>query len=169
MSKETGPVYGVALIETMPFGGMLQQMPSRFDLSQCRLNHERVAASYEVLLHHYQQGEIRNQSLVAELRAQRKNVHEVVKEFRKLEAMEGNEPIRCSRIHFGDWADRLLEPTAGRELLDEMRRKDEQLAEQAPLVAIAMELREAMQGRRISIGEGMVIVNFGDRDRKSVV
>lgn len=65
----------------------------------------------------------------AEAAAMRKNVHEVVKEFRKLEAMEGNEPIRCSRIHFGDWADRLLEPTAGRELLDEMRRKDERIAE----------------------------------------
>lgn len=63
----------------------------------------------------------------AEAAAMRENVHEVVKEFRKLEAMEGNEPIRCSRMHFGDWADRLLEPTGGRELLDELRRKDERI------------------------------------------
>jgi len=51
---ERGPVYGVLLIDTLPIGsGMLQQMPSRYDLEMCRKRSERVVAGYEVLLSHY--------------------------------------------------------------------------------------------------------------------
>lgn len=31
----------------------------------------------------------------------------MVGEFRELESLEGNEPIRCSRMHFRHWADKL--------------------------------------------------------------
>ena len=57
MSKlhERGPVYDVQLIESLPLGGggMIQQMPSREDLMVCGKRFQRVAAGYEVLLHHY--------------------------------------------------------------------------------------------------------------------
>lgn len=93
--KETGPVYGVPLIDTLPLGtgAMLQQMPSRADLEQVRIRNERVAAGYEVLLAHFREC----QEIAKELHA----------EFRNLETIEGNEPIRCSRMHYCDWADRL--------------------------------------------------------------
>lgn len=94
----------------------------------CRLGEDKFEAVPK-LATAYKEAREQLAAVQAEAAAMRKNVHEVVKEFRKLEAMEGNEPIRCSRIDFGDWADRLLEPTAGRELLDEMRRKDERIAE----------------------------------------
>lgn len=57
MSKlpERGPVYDVQLIESLPLGGggMMQQMPNREDLMACGTRFQRVAAGYEVLLHHY--------------------------------------------------------------------------------------------------------------------
>ena len=57
MSKlpERGPVYDVQLIESLPLGGggMMQAMPSREDLMACGRRFQRVAAGYEVLLHHY--------------------------------------------------------------------------------------------------------------------
>ena len=57
MSKlpERGPVYDVQLIESLPLGGggMMQQMPNREDLMACGKRFQRVAAGYEVLLHHY--------------------------------------------------------------------------------------------------------------------
>jgi hypothetical protein len=53
--SETGPIYNVPLIDSLPIGGMFQQMPSRDDLMECSKRHMRVAASYEVLLNHYQQ------------------------------------------------------------------------------------------------------------------
>lgn len=56
-SNELGPVYGVPLIDTLPFGsgGMKQQMPSRDDLEFVRKRNARVAAGYEVLLAHYRE------------------------------------------------------------------------------------------------------------------
>lgn len=56
MTTDTGPIYGVPLIDTLPLseGGMLQQMPSRRDLVWCQdAMAYRVAAGYEVLLAHY--------------------------------------------------------------------------------------------------------------------
>lgn len=57
MSKlpERGPVYDVALIDSLPLGGggMMQAMPNREDLMACGKRFQRVAAGYEVLLHHY--------------------------------------------------------------------------------------------------------------------
>lgn len=57
MSKlpEKGPVYDVDLIDSLPLGGggMMQAMPSREDLMECGKRFQRVAAGYEVLLHHY--------------------------------------------------------------------------------------------------------------------
>lgn len=56
MTTETGPIYGIPLIDSLPLGndGMLQQMPSRHDLAWCQdVNAYRVAAGYEVLLAHY--------------------------------------------------------------------------------------------------------------------
>lgn len=56
MTTETGPIYGVPLIDTLPVGnsGWLRQMPSRRDLALCQdLNAHRVAGGYEVLLSHY--------------------------------------------------------------------------------------------------------------------
>lgn len=53
---ETGPIYGVPLLETLPLGtngGMLQQMPTRQDLQDVRQFCERACAGYEVLLSHY--------------------------------------------------------------------------------------------------------------------
>lgn len=52
---EKGPIYGVELIESLPLGKgcMLQAMPTRADLQWVRTHGERVAAGYEVLLHHY--------------------------------------------------------------------------------------------------------------------
>ncbi len=53
---ETGPVYGVPLIHTLPIGGgMMQAMPTRYDLEQARKQNERVVAGYEVLLSHYRE------------------------------------------------------------------------------------------------------------------
>lgn len=95
--QETGPVYGVPLIDTLPLGtgAMCQQMPSRADLEQVRKRNERVVAGYEVLLVHFREC----QEIARALHA----------EFRNLESIEGNEPIRCSRMHFGDWAETLEE------------------------------------------------------------
>ena len=56
MTTETGPIWNVPLIDTLPLGdgGMLQAMPSYWHLVWCReASHERVAAGYEVLLAHY--------------------------------------------------------------------------------------------------------------------
>ena len=56
MSKqETGPIYGVELIDTLPLdGGMMrQQLPSRDDLERVAKISERTVAGYEVLLEHY--------------------------------------------------------------------------------------------------------------------
>jgi hypothetical protein len=54
-TKETGPVYGVELIDSLPLGGMTQQMPSRDDLEGVKdyRQGQRVVAGYEVLLAHY--------------------------------------------------------------------------------------------------------------------
>lgn len=54
MTQETGPIYGVPLIDTLPLGtGMMtQQMASRDDLVFVRLHSERVVAAYEVALAH---------------------------------------------------------------------------------------------------------------------
>lgn len=102
-----------------------RRVPPPSEQVEIAAEHDRIAELTK------ERDEAREQlaTVQAEAAAMRESVHEVVKEFRKLEAMEGNEPIRCSRIHFGEWADRLLEPTAGRELLDELRRKDERIAE----------------------------------------
>lgn len=48
-----GPIYGVKLIDTLPVGGMLQQMPQRGDLEQVAKINQRTAAAYEVLLAHF--------------------------------------------------------------------------------------------------------------------
>lgn len=37
----------------------------------------------------------------------RERMEAMLVEFKKLAEMEGNEPIRCSRIHFADWAETL--------------------------------------------------------------
>jgi len=57
ISEESGPVYGVRLIKTLPLGKgmMLQAMPSKQDLQQVQKVNERTAAGYEVLLSHYQE------------------------------------------------------------------------------------------------------------------
>jgi len=55
-NPETGPLFGVPLIATLPLranGRMVQVMPSRADLCDVRQVCERVAAGYEVLLSHY--------------------------------------------------------------------------------------------------------------------
>ena len=54
-AKQCGPIYGVALIEIMPFGGMKQAMPSRADLKEAAKVSERTAAGYEVLLSRYRE------------------------------------------------------------------------------------------------------------------
>lgn len=54
--RQYGPVYEVRLIDTLPLGrndSLRQQMPNRQDLEEVRQVNERVAAGYEVLLHHY--------------------------------------------------------------------------------------------------------------------
>lgn len=50
---EVGPVYGVPLLDTLPIGGMLQQLPSRQDLDDVKTLSVRTVAGYEVLLAHY--------------------------------------------------------------------------------------------------------------------
>lgn len=58
--NDSGPVYGVSLIASLPIigGSMRQAMPSRSDLEQVREVSERTAAGYEVLLAHWrEQGE----------------------------------------------------------------------------------------------------------------
>lgn len=70
MTIETGPIYGVPLIQSLPLGkngGMLQQMPSRADLSSVRKVCERVAAAYEVLLSHYRANAFRVAELESEV------------------------------------------------------------------------------------------------------
>lgn len=53
MSEETGPIYGVSLIDTLPLGGgMRQQMATREDLVYVRQYSERVVAAYEVAIVH---------------------------------------------------------------------------------------------------------------------
>jgi hypothetical protein len=48
---ETGPIYGVELIDTLPLAGSMRQaMPSRADLERVRKYSERTVAGYEVLL-----------------------------------------------------------------------------------------------------------------------
>lgn len=53
--NETGPIYGVKLIDTLPLGtgGMLQELPNRDDLEYVRKHSLRTVAGYEVLLRHY--------------------------------------------------------------------------------------------------------------------
>lgn len=55
MTNQTGPIYGVELIDSLPLGGgsMLQAMPSRSDLEQVKKISQRAVAGYEVLLDHY--------------------------------------------------------------------------------------------------------------------
>jgi hypothetical protein len=57
ISKDSGPVYGVRLIDTLPLGSgaMLQAMPIRQDLIDARSMSERTVAGYEVLLSHYRE------------------------------------------------------------------------------------------------------------------
>ena len=57
ISSESGPVYGVRLIKSLPLGscGMVQAMPSKADLEQVRTVNERVAAGFEVLTDHYRE------------------------------------------------------------------------------------------------------------------
>jgi len=65
--SETGPMFGVDLIDVLPLGahGLKQEMPSRQDLIAVAesnvLGADRVAAAYEVLLQHFQQTLIRTQ------------------------------------------------------------------------------------------------------------
>lgn len=73
MTPEIGPIYNVPLIQTLAVGingGMLQQMPSRADLSDARRASERVAAGYEVLLSHYRQQRVE----IAELKSKLERV-----------------------------------------------------------------------------------------------
>ena len=83
MTTETGPIYGVPLIDTLPLceGGMRQQMPSRHDLAWCQdVNAYRVAAGYEVLLAHYHRVcEERNR-----LKAMLKEIHEWDRDYPSL-------------------------------------------------------------------------------------
>lgn len=56
MMSETGPIYGVPLIDCLPMdmdNGMKQAMPSREDLVRVRSVSDRTVAGYEVLLSHY--------------------------------------------------------------------------------------------------------------------
>lgn len=69
-SIEIGPIYGVPLIQSLPVGingGLVQQLPSRADLSDVRELSERVAAGYEVLLSHYRAKAFRVAELESEL------------------------------------------------------------------------------------------------------
>lgn len=53
-TKERGPLYGVALIGSLPLGGgMRQAMPSREDLELVAEVEPRVTNGYEVLLGHF--------------------------------------------------------------------------------------------------------------------
>lgn len=54
-STETGPLYNVPLLKSLPLGtgAMRQAMPSRAELVEVAKTHERVVAGYEVLLAHY--------------------------------------------------------------------------------------------------------------------
>ena len=61
MSDNTGSVYGVELIDSLPVGDgpMRQAMPSRGDLVRVRSRCERMVAGYEVLLEHYRRSQER--------------------------------------------------------------------------------------------------------------
>lgn len=51
MSENTGPIYGVNLIDSLPIGGgMKQSMPSRRDLVEVSEVNQRVVAGYEVAI-----------------------------------------------------------------------------------------------------------------------
>lgn len=74
MTIETGPIYGVPLIQSLPLGmngGMLQQMPSRADLVVIGCGEkgsgQRVVAGYEVLLSHYRANAFRVAELESEV------------------------------------------------------------------------------------------------------
>lgn len=56
IAEESGPIYGVRLIKTLPLGKgvMLQAMPSKRDLQDVQKVNERTVAGYEVLLSHYE-------------------------------------------------------------------------------------------------------------------
>ena len=55
IAADSGPCYGVRLIDTLPLGSgsMKQAMPTRRDLDAVREISERTVAGYEVLLDHY--------------------------------------------------------------------------------------------------------------------
>ena len=55
ISADSGPVYGVRLIKSLPIvnTSMRQAMPSKDDLQLARPYSERTVAGYEVLLSHY--------------------------------------------------------------------------------------------------------------------
>lgn len=57
ISEQSGPVYGVRLLKTLPLGkgGMLQAMPSKADLTQVQRINERTVAGFEVLTEHYRE------------------------------------------------------------------------------------------------------------------
>lgn len=63
-AKETGPIYGVDLIDTLPLnGGIKQQMPSRADLEEIQQINDRVVAGYEVAIAHLAALQQRNDEL----------------------------------------------------------------------------------------------------------
>lgn len=64
--QETGPIYGVPLIDSLPLDsncGMLQAMPKRSDLEDVQTLSVRTVAGYEVLLSHY----LKNQQALAQV------------------------------------------------------------------------------------------------------
>ena len=71
---EIGPIYGIALIDSLPLDdGMRQAMPSRRDLDDVYSHSQRTVAGYEVLLEHYKRGQAeieRLKTLVRDTRRQ---------------------------------------------------------------------------------------------------
>lgn len=71
MSKqETGPTYGVDLLDTVPIGGgMKQQMATRADLEFTAKHTPRVVAAYEVLTELYRKSQAERDELLEACRA----------------------------------------------------------------------------------------------------
>lgn len=68
--SETGPIYNVPLIETLPIPGssMRQAMPQRFELELVAKRSQRTVAGYEVLLCHWHNQNERIKELTAFVR-----------------------------------------------------------------------------------------------------
>lgn len=117
---ETGPIYNVPLIDTLPlgYGGMWQQLPSRQDLEDVRTMSQRTVAGYEVLMKHYHEAKAKLDELEAIPEPPRSSP-ELENALRRLKAMTAKDQQTWDLSHNDTDAIRLVLFTLKKLLKDE--------------------------------------------------